>query len=490
VTLNKETTTVPSRATETHVAELLPATAPAPQPVRRVNFFKALLLFWLLPKRFGPHLAVASWWRALAAHGIAAVCFLLVVAYLTFDPVTPGSPGLHELRVAAARLVLDLASTSAMFGFSRSYALLVLGVVPVLELACVILAVVVMPWCAGGDRASSVFKRSLKNVYWSTTFLIPIAVVSLMLNAFESDLEELAQTSADILVIAGPVIGTAIAFVLYVRILVVGASVYVGEPVGPAFAPREPLCDECGYRMTGLPLEGNCPECGTPVRASLPGGRRRRNAWHLCEFRPRGLLELVRLQGRVLRGNEFFRQLPVQEGLATARHFWWGTFLLILLVILVLTRLATDILLLCHPHFEFRVMHYFEESIMAFRGLTAMFVVPVLFLLQSVFMFAGCLYAQRWLGMRDYRTSAVVCYYAAPLMWPVILVAWAGSFVWMCGEAGVLPAAGHFRTIVLGISLTGPALAALAWMVLTGIALAFWWLRLWRALRAVRYANV
>ncbi|MEM1011318.1 MAG: hypothetical protein AAGI46_03750 [Planctomycetota bacterium] len=28
------------------------------------------------------------------------------------------------------------------------------------------------------------------------------------------------------------------------------------------------LCESCGYRLDGLPVEGNCPECGTPVRLS------------------------------------------------------------------------------------------------------------------------------------------------------------------------------------------------------------------------------
>jgi len=116
--------------------------------------------------------------------------------------------------------------------------------------------------------------------------------------------------------------------------------------------------------------------------------------------------------------------------------------------------------------------------------------VTIPFLLQSAFMFANCLESQLRLGIRDYRISAIACYYAAPLMWPLILVVWVGSFVWMCGEAGVFAAAGHFRTIVLGIPLTGPALLAIAWIVLLVIALVFWGIRLDRALRAIRYSNV
>ncbi len=29
---------------------------------------------------------------------------------------------------------------------------------------------------------------------------------------------------------------------------------------------NRPYCHECAYELTGLPAEGNCPECGTPYR--------------------------------------------------------------------------------------------------------------------------------------------------------------------------------------------------------------------------------
>lgn len=70
-----DSTTSPSHTREMpeHVAPLLPATAPAPEPARRINFFKALALYWLMPRRYGPHLAVASFRRAIAAHILAMI---------------------------------------------------------------------------------------------------------------------------------------------------------------------------------------------------------------------------------------------------------------------------------------------------------------------------------------------------------------------------------------------------------------------------------
>ena len=111
--------------------------------------------------------------------------------------------------------------------------------------------------------------------------------------------------------------------------LVIGAGRYVGKPDGPAFAPREPRCETCGYTLVKLRPETRCPECGTSVRDSLSGGRRQPTVWQQNELNARGFLDLIRLQWVVLRDRTFFDRLPVQSGLAAARHFWWGTYILI-----------------------------------------------------------------------------------------------------------------------------------------------------------------
>jgi len=73
-----------------HVAPLLPPTAPPPEPARRIHFIKALLLFWLLPRRYGPHLAVGSFRRAFTAHLIS-----VVVGFIAISPATPPDTGQH-----------------------------------------------------------------------------------------------------------------------------------------------------------------------------------------------------------------------------------------------------------------------------------------------------------------------------------------------------------------------------------------------------------
>jgi len=75
-------------------------------------------------------------------------------------------------------------------------------------------------------------------------------------------------------------------------------------------------------------------------------------------------------------------------------------------------------------------------------------------------------------------------------MWPLILVAWVGFFMWTCGEAGLFQGVGHFRITILGIRLNEVILGTIVWIALVACILAFWGIRMDRALQAVRYSNV
>jgi hypothetical protein len=39
------------------------------------------------------------------------------------------------------------------------------------------------------------------------------------------------------------------------------------------FPSDDSLCESCGYSLRGLPVEGQCPECGRPIRESDPAQR-------------------------------------------------------------------------------------------------------------------------------------------------------------------------------------------------------------------------
>jgi len=467
------------------VAHLLPATAPRPERARRIPFWKGLLCYWLMPGRLGPHLAVGTWKSALAAHTVSVLFSAGIVGYILLTNYANAmqSSGLHGIRVALARTVIELAVGTTSTSWNWVPPLLTVLLVPMAELALVAVAILAMPWCAGGDSALSAFRRSLKNVYWTTTALLPGSVGCLAVHLLQpTGLEPGLLDGAEILCLAAVSAMILVFSFLVLRMLIAGAKRYVGDPTGPAFAPREPLCDQCGYRITGLPSAGRCPECGLLLQDSLPGGRRQPTAWERHEFSPRGFLELVRLQGHILRTPAFFERLPVHAGHATARHFWWGTFLLIVLGSLVVTNLMQWVNWYA---ISARTFFGYERG----EGVTSLviaFAVP--FGAQAMMLFAACLWAQFRLGITDYRVSATVCYYASPFIWPLTLIILVTTFVFISNVGDVLDQL--FRVTLLGVDLTAAELFALVMILLAAGSWLYWWLRLCRALRAARYANV
>ena len=459
-----------------YVARLLPPTAEAPEPRRRISFLKAVLLFWLLPRRYGPHLAVASMGRAVAAHVVSLLLAAFILGVSSLADLQDDWTGFRGLRVALASFVLEAAAASAGSTWSWLMALAVIGFLPLVQVFIVLLGGAAMPWAAGGDRASSVWKRSVKNAYWSTTILITIAVyaVAVRLGAKHPIFEGLREGTAIFIGILVAGIG-ALLFVAWLRMLLAGAHRCVGPADGPAFAPREPHCDDCGYLIVGLPLENNCPECGLPVGESLPGGRRQPTKWQQHELRERGVIELFRLHWDVLVRGGLFHRIPVHEGMSAARHFWWATY-----AILVLAALGiVQVFALLAP----------ADSAYAFAmGSVSTLAVPLPFALQSGTMFLACLWAQSRLDIKDYRVSAIACYYASPLLWPVMLVS--------CGLLLIHlpPVYAALQTTVIiqgsaGRSIDGVAAAHVVWALLLLISYWFWRFRLMAALQAVRYAN-
>jgi hypothetical protein len=75
-------------------------------------------------------------------------------------------------------------------------------------------------------------------------------------------------------------------------------------------AASELLCETCGYRLTGLPTDGRCPECGAPVADSLPS-HRAPSAWeHAARWACVGAFVLT-TANILLRPGKFFRHLSI-----------------------------------------------------------------------------------------------------------------------------------------------------------------------------------
>ncbi len=87
----------------------------------------------------------------------------------------------------------------------------------------------------------------------------------------------------------------------------------VGAPRSTVPIVRPPRCDECGYNLTTIPLEGRCPECGDPVATSLGPDARPGTDWQ----RRRGVGRVVGwlecFIGAVFRSKQLGRRIRTIE---------------------------------------------------------------------------------------------------------------------------------------------------------------------------------
>ena len=95
---------------------------------------------------------------------------------------------------------------------------------------------------------------------------------------------------------------------------------YVGPADGPGWEPRPPLCEECGYIITGLHAGGVCPECNFPVAGSLPD-LRQRTAFSLATTWRRRFSGFWRTFAEALIRPRFFRHLAVHDEHSIARCY-------------------------------------------------------------------------------------------------------------------------------------------------------------------------
>ena len=285
--------------TVSNEASMVPAELPGmrtdtPRFVRTMTGLVALpgmVLLWFLPKRFGAPLAAAGWRAAIVAHlvgvtiglGLAALAYLTTLS-VTFGPtfmsftvdLTQGDMTFAEsLRAPFAALVTILHAVSGNVRRPNLILLVVLGT----PAALLLVAALLMPFAAAGERLRRLYGRCLRLTLWSTTMLILLGTGWLAWPRF-MDLCGVEAVSHE-----GMVFGAAEAApdaraewardaalalaVWWLVVLVRSGLHYAGPPDGPAWQARPPRCTKCGYIIASLALDGKCPECGYPVRESL-----------------------------------------------------------------------------------------------------------------------------------------------------------------------------------------------------------------------------
>ncbi|MHC4443203.1 MAG: hypothetical protein ACYTA5_11440 [Planctomycetota bacterium] len=286
-------------------------------------------LFWLFPKRMGSHFAESRWLGAIVAHFCWTIYGVscLVNAYIGkhyswmsyFTGQTPGQkdpalwpgPSWSQLfRTPIAALFNGIDDVSQ--GINPLEQLFIcLSVILAAEVAVVVFSSLLMPYVAAGEGKLRLFARCVKLTLWSTTSLVFLGLVLQGIELFAgSDFDNEYYVR----------IAVSVYIAWFIWIWIRSGTCYAGPSEGPGWEARRPLCEACGYILTGLTAKDNCPECGLAVAESLPQTRR-----------PPSFAQATSILGRfvgfwqtcfgALFGRGFYKRLAIHENFPAARRF-------------------------------------------------------------------------------------------------------------------------------------------------------------------------
>ncbi|MBU0637431.1 MAG: hypothetical protein KKB50_01095 [Planctomycetes bacterium] len=454
--------------------------ASAPVAAGHIGWLLALpaaIALWFVPGRMSASVSRSTWAVTVFVHmaslwtaaSLLAATVMLSTQQGLIDHLhaTDLQP-LDLLRIPSATLVSGLFMATENSG--DIYA--ALGVILAIHGVTWLLGFLLMPFIAAGERGRRLYFRSVKLVLWSTTCLVPPA--ALVLLAHLADLDNLLDEVG-----LGPGF-TKFAFVIaalawWTNVVLRLGTRYAGPPEGPGWEPNVPRCNGCGYALTGLPLDGRCPECNHAVHASLPQTRQSPSWTQATRWsaRPRAYIRTARA---ILRERDFFRTLAVYEAPQAATRFAICTCFVAGLV----GALGSI------PILVGEIRSYWVHEMVFSFGLTFVTIALALSLLCFVGLALMALRACR-LGQLDPRpTTVATCYASVLLLGTMLLVTlcqWAAHVV---SYLHLFPGSVYIRgwgplphQVIFGMVISLLPLAALIWGLV----------RLRRALTDVRYAS-
>ncbi len=417
------------------MSETVPEYLELPEPERREDvrpvgwlfFLPALFGAVLVPKRLGARLARSTWTKALAAHFVSLFVVLVLVGLaniaLETSPwatVAPWFPGpeltpqtvVHGLSLGEwLRLPFALVVTTlyeATAGNGDIYA--VFGGVALVQAVCWLAALLIMPFIAAGERTRLLYVRSVKLVLWSTACLAPLALAFVAM-VYVGEYRDGAIDPFPDIGYEEAMTGTGALWLVWWLSVALRLGAHYGGPAeGPAWQPARPRCNKCGYTIVGLPLAGQCPECGRDVRRSMPEYRTD-PPW----AKARGLWSSIKAFCLTTRNiclqRDFYETLQVGPTVRSASSFaLWSCSLAGLIV--GLTYGGTNIdHLLCAVELE--------GILQALIPVVTAVVVSALVCLVAVGV--ATLWSAR-LGRRDIRPRCIAVCYSSAMLAPVLLV--------------------------------------------------------------------
>ena len=215
-----------------------------------------------------------------------------------------------SLAMATTVNILADLETTLIFGQIHN----LLAWIIALAFPCVLLAIILpgpllfMPLVAGPLGFRQRYIHCFRNLCWSSTILIPtVLTVSIARLLSTYVLYDMRPSFYDIF--------DPIWFVLcmagFMVIVTKFCSSYRHDRAAPKLTDRRPHCTGCGYILTGISEDGNCPECGLQIYKSLPQFRTL-TPWGAAGIlgKPRAYIKTIH---QLLTDKNFFKTLAIQK---------------------------------------------------------------------------------------------------------------------------------------------------------------------------------
>ena len=289
-----------------------------------------------LPKRFGPRIVNSTWIKAVVvafismffSTSIGLIGTILYYAgkqtpytqiaskYIYREPVSePPTNPVDDLLSAGARC------TNQAYRLSSSQQSHLITLVAVSG-SCVfftpVTSVILMPLIGGPLRLKQRYLHSSRSQLWASIILIPASILFSISLSFDKSLSPFSPAVTYSLILTGGI------HVFWFLILVtkLGAAYRVKNREHSILESR-PRCCECGYIITGIQVDGNCPECGCAVSQSIPKYRNH-PAWATASFL-RKPLAYCTTTAAIMRDTGFFKNLSIHDGRSPALSFTAAT---------------------------------------------------------------------------------------------------------------------------------------------------------------------
>jgi len=296
------------------------ASSPTDEATAQRTRLLPLLAPWLRPAAWAPRTDRVSLRLAFLMHVLAGLGVLVVFLLLDRFEACLRHGDYDILR----GLAKSLAQIIRVFEFHAVEALLVTtAVVAVIEIGCVVVALMVMSWGSADEPLRASFAHALRRVWLHTTQAVPLFVLggaAVIIYEYKCWQFHVSPQYAAVRqsywaypwwvrydeVIFGYVAVAVSLWFLWALFRAAGV-----HRKGSASA-RPPTCEYCGYNLTGTAIGGRCPECGVPAAMSLGPDVRRVTAYDLA---PKGGFSVMQVcwLDAILSPKTIGRQIQVTQ---------------------------------------------------------------------------------------------------------------------------------------------------------------------------------